>query len=134
MCSTWGADNTKDQNLQPASNPVTIAINNKAALSGNDQLVVTGVSGACGGTFNFGKIDLGSPSYVAGNITFTNSKITWNHNGTLTLTLGTPSGTTSAVNGNSTATYAPSGSMTDPYGNIAFGSAANTAGGSSSNF
>jgi hypothetical protein len=134
MCATWGVDNTKDQTLAPAANPVTVKITNDGAPSGNDLLTVTGVTGACNGTFNFGKLDLGSAGYVATDVTFSNSKLTWNHNGTLTLTLGTPSAATSAVNGTTTATYTPSGAMTDPNGNAAFGSAAHAAGGSSSHF
>jgi hypothetical protein len=90
MCSTWGLDNTKDQTLQAPANPVTVAVQDNASASGNDRLVVSSVTGACGGAFHFGAVDLGSPGYVgAGGATFAQSKLQWNHNGMLTITLGT---------------------------------------------
>jgi hypothetical protein len=125
MCSTWGTDNTKDQTLQPAGTPVTVAIGNGG--SGNDTLSITSVSGACGGTFHFGSINLGTSGYIAsGYVNFTQSKIQWNHNGQLTITLGgTPTGL-SPVSGTPTATYTPDASMTDPTGNTIMGTAMDT--------
>lgn len=125
MCSTWGLDNTKDQTLQPSSGtPVTVRIEDGGA--GNDRLRVQSVSGACGGAFHFGTIDLGSAGYVAANVDFTSSKIQWNHNGLLTITLGgTPAGI-SAVASGATATYTPDSAMTDPTGNTVMGTVSDT--------
>jgi hypothetical protein len=133
MCSTWGMDNTKDQSLTG----VTLRIVD-GGLAANDKLVVSNVGTACGGTgFHFGEIALGSQSYVtAGSADFTASKIQWNHNGTLTFTLGgTPSALVNAVADlGITATYKPDSAMTDVTGNPATGSISDTAGGSSSHF
>jgi hypothetical protein len=126
MCSTWGWDNTKDQNLTG----VTIQIQDGGA--GNDKMVVTSAS-ACGSTFHFGTVDLGSPNYVTSTQSFTSSKIGWNHNGTLTFTLG-GSGTTTAVTDMISATYTPDSSMTDTSGNAPQGTASDPSMGSQSNF
>jgi len=98
--------------------------------------VITNVAGLCGtGTAHFGTIDLGSANYVTANADFTNSKIQWNHNGTLTITLGgNPSPAPLAVTAIITATYTPDSAMTDLGGNTATGTAPHTAGGSTSHF
>jgi hypothetical protein len=129
MCSTWGLDNTRDQTLQPSTGTaVTMRIVDGGSPLVNDTLVVQSVAGACGGTFHFGSIGLGSPSYVAGTVDFTSSKIQWNHNGQLTFTLGgTPTGV-SPVASSVTATYTPDSAMTDPAGNTPMGSASDTPG------
>jgi hypothetical protein len=133
MCSTWGVDNTKDQNIQP----ITVRIaNNAAPGSGNDLLQIQPVSGACGGTIHFGTNDLGSPSYVTADADFTNSKIQYNHNGTVTITLGgSPTPAPAAVTSLVTATYLPNASLVDPNGDsIGATPPATTASASQANF
>ena len=123
MCSTWGLDNTRDQNLSG----VTVRIVNGTGVT-NDSLIVSSVSGgACGGTFRFGAIDLGSPNYVLTDVNFASSSIQWNHNGQLTVNLGgTPSGTVTPVASSVTATYTPDPLMTDPAGNSPMGTVSDT--------
>ena len=123
MCSTWGLDNTRDQNLSG----VTVRIVNGTGVT-NDSLIVSSVSGgACGGTFRFGAIDLGSANYVLTDVNFASSSIQWNHNGQLTVNLGgTPSGTVTPVASSVTATYTPDPLMTDPAGNTPMGTASDT--------
>ena len=121
MCSTWGLDNNRDQNLSG----VTVRIVN-GSFPTNDSLIVSSVSGACAGTFHFGSIDLGSPNYVTTDVNFTTSSIQWNHNGQLTVTLGgAPSGIT-PVASSVTAIYTPDQLMTDPAGNTPMGTASDT--------
>ncbi len=121
MCSTWGLDNNRDQNLSG----VTVRIVN-GSFPTNDSLIVSSVSGACGGTFHFGSIDLGSPNYVTTDVNFATSSIQWNHNGQLTVTLGgAPSGIT-PVASSVTAIYTPDQLMTDPAGNTPMGTASDT--------
>jgi len=136
LCSTWGIDNTKDQMLGPPSTPVKVTIQDNAAASGNDRLVVSSVTGACCGVFHFGSIDLGSPGYVgAGGAVFDQSKLQWGHTGALAITLGgTPAGV-NAVNTPLTATYTPDPSLIDLDGNRIVGTASVTTTGSrDSNF
>jgi hypothetical protein len=127
MCSTWGWDDTKDQTLSG----VTIQIQDGG--SGNDKLVVLNNPSLCGGTFHFGTIDLGSPNYVTSNQNFTSSKVAWNHDGTLSFTLG-GSATTMAVTDPVTAVYTPDSAMTDTSGNAPQGTASDASSGSQSNF
>ncbi len=128
MCSTWGWDNTKDQNLTG----VTIQIQDGTGPGGDDQMVVTSAS-ACGGSFHFGTVDLGSPNYVTSNQSFTSSKIQWQHDGTLTFTLG-GSGTTAAVTSTLTAIYTPDSAMKDTSGNAATGTASDPSTNPQNNF
>jgi hypothetical protein len=97
-------------------------------------LVVVNSPSLCGGTFHFGKVDLGSPNYVASaDQNFTSSKIAWNHIGTLTFTLG-GSATTMAVADAITAIYSPDSAMTDTSGNAPQGTASDPSSGSQNNF
>jgi hypothetical protein len=130
MCSTWSIDSTQDATLTG----VTVRI--KDGGSGNDALVVQGLTGgACGGSAHLGSIDLGSPGYVTANADFTSSKVQWSHTGTLTITLGgTPASAPAAVTASANAVYTPDPAMIDLSGNPAAGSATQTAGGSASHF
>ena len=84
----WGADNTKGQTL---TGTVT-SKNNVLGYGGGDVLNLSSISGG-GSQAHFGVVDLGSGNYVnTADVNFSSSKIQWNHNGTLTVTLGTPSG------------------------------------------
>jgi hypothetical protein len=132
MCTPWGTDVTKDQTLSG----MTVTIENNTGDTGNDRLVLdtASVGTACGGSSHFGSIDLGNAGYVTANADFATSKIQWNHNGTLTVTLG-GSATVSAVTTGLTAKYTPDASMMDLGGNYATGSASDkTTGSKDSNF
>ena len=116
MCGVWGADNTVDRSLSG----VTVQLNDGGSANDVLSLDTPSVAAACGvGGSHFGSIDLGSTGYntTGAAITFTNSKIQWNHNGTLTVTLGAPSAAVNAVTTALTATYTPDPSMLDPGGN-----------------
>ncbi|HZT66155.1 MAG TPA: hypothetical protein VFA11_10240 [Acidimicrobiales bacterium] len=91
LCSSWPSRNQKVKG--------TVAINDNAGSTGNDTLTVGAINGsACGGTFTFGTVDLGSAGYVTGgSVSFTNSTITLSSPmgspATLVITLGSASGT-----------------------------------------
>ena len=96
FCSTWSGDST-DQSITTNS-AVSVVIQNNAAATGNDRLVVTVTGTPCGGNFRFGSVDLGSPDFVInGNVTFqgstgsTRSTIAWTATTrTLRILLGSP--------------------------------------------
>ena len=71
MCSTWTGDTTSQFINGDLS--VGVTISNNAAPSGNDQLTLPVAASVCGGTFNFGTIDLGSNAFVTANSTFAGS-------------------------------------------------------------
>ncbi|MGH2701858.1 MAG: hypothetical protein ACRDJ2_08790 [Actinomycetota bacterium] len=65
MCSAWGP--TGDQSLNSDAAQLFVAIENNAASSGNDRLVVSSAAlttPVCATPFAFGSIDLGSASFV----------------------------------------------------------------------
>ncbi|MGH2819837.1 MAG: hypothetical protein ACRDJ5_04195, partial [Actinomycetota bacterium] len=113
MCSTWSGD-LADQSIA-SDNAVTVTIADDAAPSGNDLLSVTTGSGACGGQFRFGQVDLGSTAYVGGNTSFagagaSRSLVDWDATAfKLTVTLGArATGTNPArVTAAATAIYTP---------------------------
>jgi prepilin-type N-terminal cleavage/methylation domain-containing protein len=115
FCSTWSGD-ASDQSLA-VNNDVTVTVSDGTGAT-NDALTVA--SATC--TFQFGSIDLGSNAYVSGGAATFNgtgankSKITWTTaTHTLTITLGTASGTFGTVT-SSTPIYSASGSITDSAG------------------
>lgn len=117
MCSTWSGDST-NQSINTDS-AVGVRINNNASLLGNDTLTIVTAAGTCGGSFNFGTIDLGSIGFVTADATFggtaTNrTTIAWTAaTRTLTVTVGGLAiGTAPArLNIPLTATYTPHASL-----------------------
>jgi hypothetical protein len=69
---------------------------------------------ACQGEFNFGWIDLGQLGYCTGTVQFTDATIHWDGVNTLTITLGSPGGATTAVSAPSVATYNPASALGFP--------------------
>jgi hypothetical protein len=118
--TTFCAGTWTNTGTQTLSTGVTIQIANTA---GNDTLTVSAVGASnCGGTANFhlGSITLGA-NYVNGTRTFggaTPSQITWDPTAhTLTIKLGTASGTVRTNVAAGTPTYTPSSSLKDLAGN-----------------
>jgi|GEM_PF-2371111 prepilin-type N-terminal cleavage/methylation domain len=118
LCTGWNGTTARK------SSTVVVSItNNDAATGGDDSLTVTDTS--CP-TFNFGKIDLGSAAWVAGNTNFSGN----NNNAssvvfdatlkTLTITLGTGSGSGTGVAAQ-TFVYTPSVAMKDSTGTVMTG-------------
>ncbi len=113
LCSTWSG-NAGNQSVN-SDDVVSVTIVSDGAASGNDQLVVATSAAACGGAFAFGSVDLGSPSFVSGDVVFqgsgiNRSTIAWDASAfKLTITLGAKlSGPNPGrVNSNVTATYTP---------------------------
>ncbi|MGD0379627.1 MAG: HD domain-containing phosphohydrolase [Acidimicrobiales bacterium] len=102
FCSLWTT----------ASHPDLSGSNVYAAIqaqSGFDSFAVFDT--ACEGDFNFGWIDLGQLGYATGTVDFTDSTIHWDGINTLTITLGSPTGATSAVSAPSVATYNPASAL-----------------------
>ena len=69
---------------------------------------------------NLGSVDMGNSGYVATDVDFADSAMTISTAAgvaTVTITLGTPSGSTTQVTGTPTATWAPSATATDKAGN-----------------
>jgi prepilin-type N-terminal cleavage/methylation domain-containing protein len=115
MCSAWSNNGANQQINQ--NNQVTVHVNDNAGATGNDTLTVE--STTC--TFNFGTLDLGSPSWTSSNLTFegTNgnkSTITYTAAASrLVVTLG--GGTSGANNiAAQTITYTPDTAVTDATG------------------
>lgn len=133
MCSTWSGDGA---NQSIAGNDVvTVTISDNAAPSGNDLLTVTTSGAACGGDFNLGSVDVGSPNFVIGTTTFSGagvdaSSIAWDA-GTrkLTVTLGSRvlGGNPARVNATVTSTYTPSPALLSTSGSAAVGTVSSTA-------
>lgn len=135
LCDGWIGDDTNQQYdpTIPGSRPRTgmdFIIENDAAVdrngvpTGNDSFRIEspGNDGGynCGGIFNFGHVDLGSPDYVTSNVEIEQSSLTWGGGGsyTLVLTLGPTSGTSQV--GSATATYYPSQVLEEPGGSLIF--------------
>jgi hypothetical protein len=116
FCSTW-----TNSGIQAMSNTsMRIQIANTGS---NDTLTITAVGSNCGGTgnFHFGSVTLGG-NYVGGTRTFGSSlgasQITWDPSDrTLTLKLGTASGTVMSGIAAGTPSYTPSSSLKDIAGN-----------------
>ena len=133
MCSTW-TDDGANQSIA-ADNVVTVTIADNGAPSGNDQLTVSTSAAACGGASNFGSVDLGSPSFVGGNNTFSGagvdaSSVTWNATARmLTMTLGARvlGGNPYRVNTTVTSTYTPSAALRSTSGFPPVGTVSRTA-------
>lgn len=115
LCSTASGD----FNLQGGQYSVIVHLDDNAApITSNDRLRVTVTAAHCGGRFNFGYVDLGSPGFVAQDTVFEHNgngnatSIGWvGATRTLTITLG--AGTGQRVNASVTATYHPSSGITD---------------------
>ena len=102
FCSSWTA----------TSYPDLTGANVYAALqqqvSGDDTFsVFDNAPSDCGGTFNFGVVDLGQGGYCIGTVIFSDSTIHWDGANTLTITLGEPVGITAVQTSPSVATYEP---------------------------
>ncbi len=114
FCSTWG--NTTNPSI--TGNNAVIQI---ADTGTNDTLTITGVSGACAGTFHLGSIALGG-NYVTGNRTYTGgqTRILWNRTAhTLQIRLGNSSGgTANAGIAAAKPTYTPDAALADLAGNL----------------
>jgi hypothetical protein len=116
ICSNW-IGNSTNQSVT-ASSAVTVTATNGTG-GANDSISVSVASTSCA-TFNFGTINLGSPSYVSSTVTFKGtgasaSTIIWNATtNTLTITLGAlTSGSTGTV-ASSTPVFTESTAVTDP--------------------
>ncbi len=133
LCSTWSGDSTNQS--VTGDNIVSVTIANNAAASGNDKLTVATSAAACGGSFAFGSVDLGSTSFVTGDVVFNGSgtnksTIAWDASAfKLTITLGAKlSGPNPGrVNTNVTATYTPDPGIRNPSWTPITGSASVTA-------
>lgn len=129
LCSTW-SNNTANQSIS-ANNVVTVTIRDNASVLGNDQLEVSVTSAACGGVFHFGQVDLGTSTFVTGDVSFAGaggnaSRIDWDASlFTLTFTLGAQqSGPVPATLGAAlTATYQPDATITNTSGTPITGTA-----------
>ncbi len=101
FCSNWTSSNYPD-----LTGPNVVVWANEAP--GGDGMI-TGVSDSvdCVGGFHFGSIDLGHTGYFNGPMTFNNSRIHWNGNNTLTITLGMESVGNPTVGPPSVAVYTP---------------------------
>jgi hypothetical protein len=135
LCSTWSNDSA-NQSVS-TNNVVSVTIRNNAAASGNDLLVVSTTSAACGGAFRFGSVDLGSAGFVTGtgDAVFAGggasaSTIAWNATSfQLTIRLGANSsgtGTVGSVAAATTATYSPASGITSSSGNAVTGTVGST--------
>ncbi|WP_426988039.1 hypothetical protein [Pseudarthrobacter sp. Y6] len=125
ICSSW------TNGVQPpdiaGNNVVTVTI------SSANILTVTTAGAAC--TPNIGPVTLGANYVSSGSLTFTGtgngggaSKVAWdNASQTLTITLGTRSGTANTGVGTSSPTVAPPAGVTDTSGNQAVGVAPDAA-------
>jgi hypothetical protein len=111
FCSSW--NNSGSQTLAG----VTVSI---AQSGSNDILSISAVgAGSCGGTTNFHltSVALGR-NYVTADRTFSGSQITWDPTArTLSIRLGTASGSVRTGVAVGTPTYTPSGSLKDIAGN-----------------
>ncbi len=134
MCSTWSGNGT-NQSIT-ADDVVTVTLANNAAPSGNDQLNVTTSAASCGGVFNFGALDMGSPDFVTTNSSFGGagadaSSIAWDAaTRKLTVTLGKRVGggaAPSRVNTVLTSTYTPSPALMSTSGFGVVGTVSSTA-------
>ncbi|MDQ3620792.1 MAG: hypothetical protein M3391_11825 [Actinomycetota bacterium] len=133
MCSTWSG-NGSNQSIA-ADNAVTVTILDNAAASGNDLLNVSTSAAACGGAFNFGSVDVGSPNFVSATTTFSGaganaSTVAWNATTyKLTVTLGARvlGVNPSRVNAVVTSSYTPSPALLNPSGHPAVGIATSSA-------
>ena len=134
MCSTWSG-NGSNQSIA-GDNVVTVTISDNAAPTGNDQLTVSTSAAACGGAFNFGSVDMGSPNFATNSSTFAGtaanaSTIAWNATTYgLTITLGArvPGGPAPArVNTVVTSTYTPSPALMSTSGFPAVGTTSSSA-------
>ncbi len=103
LCTSWSSD-TSNQSIST----ITATLNNSGS---SDYLTLGGVCS------NVGTIDT-NRSYVTGSRNFTNSTVAWNvASRTLTITLGTASGSTSSGVSNAVPTYTPTTSIADIAGN-----------------
>ena len=128
FCSTW-SNNNSDQTLS-GSWLVKVLVTNGLS-GGNDTLSVSLFGNSkCAGVFNFGTLNLGSPSYVSADETFSGggsheTVVKWTSNTkTLLITLGSQS-SSGGVGSNitsSTVVYTPSTSVKDVVGNAISGS------------
>jgi hypothetical protein len=73
---------------------------------------------SCGGVFNYGEVDLGSPDFVTSDVTIEDSAASWGGGGSyeLIVTLGRVSGVDEV--GSTTATYYPSRLFEEPLGSL----------------
>lgn len=135
LCSTWSNDNV-NQSIS-ANSVVSVTMRNNASASGNDLLVVSTTSAACGGAFRFGSVDLGSAQFVTGtgDAVFAGggasaSTVSWNATSfQLTIRLGAKSGgtgTVGSVAAATTATYSPAAGITSSSGNAVTGTVGST--------
>jgi hypothetical protein len=135
LCSTWSNDNA-NQSIS-ANNVVSVTIRNNASVTGNDLLVVSTTTAACGGALRFGSVDLGSAQFVigTGDAVFAGgggnaSTIAWDATSLqLTIRLGSKSGgtgTVGSVTTATTATYAPASGITSSSGDTVTGTVSST--------
>lgn len=128
LCAAWVDDDT----TRAISAGVVVTVTNDATPSSVDILTVA--VPACGpGGFHFGSVNLGDKGFVKGgsSATFgasgTSSTITWNPvTMTLTIVLGTASGSNFGLVPSSTSIYTPDPAITDAGGLAITGTASRT--------
>ncbi len=122
ICSSFSNTVTTSQTVN-TDNALIVTVKDNAAapVTTNDQLTVTATSAACGGTVNFGTLDLGSPNWTtatrpySGNGAGNATALTLNGtHDTLTISIGSGTSTpTSGTVGNVQATLTPSANIKD---------------------
>jgi hypothetical protein len=128
LCAAWADDDT----TKSLSAGVVVTVTNDGTPSSVDVLTVA--VPACGSNgFRFGSVNLGDKGFVKGGssagfgATGTPSTITWNPTTlTLTLVLGTASGSNFGIVPSSTAVYTPDPAITDAGGLAITGTASRT--------
>jgi len=117
-----------------ASTNVVVRLND-GGLLGDDTVTI--YNSANSAQLPFGTVDLGSTGYTGSNVTFgaTGAASTMVQSGsTITITLGHASGSTSSPLLNSTMTWSPSATATDPAGNACSTASATESGASDKEF
>ena len=134
LCDGWTGDDTDQPYgypIPPGRTGMNVVIVNDAAADiygdpvegpHNDRLRIgsPGNHGGtgCGGVFNYGEVDLGSPDFVSADVTIEHSAASWGGGGSyeLIVTLGPVSGVDEV--GSTTATYYPSRLFEEPRGSL----------------
>ncbi len=117
FCSDWTSDST----AYSVTDGI-MAIGNNTAASGFDQLTFS-TTPSCGGVFNVGTIDVGTIKLTLGNASY---RVTFAWDPSLrrmTITVGAPITATTGkeVKEETTVTYSPSATITDPFGGVIVG-------------
>ncbi len=117
FCSDWTSDS-----ITYSVTDGIMAIGNNTAASGFDQLTFS-TTPSCGGVFNVGTIDVGTIKLTLDNASY---RVTFAWDPSLrrmTITVGAPITATTGkeVKEETTVTYSPSATITDPFGGVIVG-------------